>query len=115
MTSVPISHTPEGLKPEETKHCPACNKALHLSATVCPYCGAIQPGTTVRMAKSRIGAALLAIFLGGFGIHKFYLGRTFWGIIYLLFFWTFIPQIIAFIEGILYLLMSDEKFFEKYG
>ncbi len=65
--------------------------------------------------KSRIAAALFAIFLGGLGIHKFYLGRVGWGIVYLLFCWTFIPAIVGFIEGIIYLTMSDEEFIAKYG
>lgn len=58
---------------------------------------------------------LFALFLGGFGIHKFYLGRIGAGVLYLLFFWTFIPSIIALIEGIVYLCMSDDRFHEKYG
>ena len=41
---------------------------------------------------------LLAFFLGGLGIHKFYAGKTGAGIAYLLFCWTFIPGIIALIE-----------------
>lgn len=65
--------------------------------------------------KIRIVAALLAFFLGGFGIHKFYLGRIGWGIVYLLFCWTFIPSIVAFIEFIIYLCTSDEDFARKYG
>ncbi len=65
--------------------------------------------------KSRIAAAILAFFLGGFGIHKFYLGQIGWGIIYLLFCWTFIPSIVAFIEFIIYLCTSDEDFARKYG
>lgn len=48
-------------------------------------------------------------------MHKFYLGQDGWGILYLLFFWTFIPSIVGFIEGILYLTMSDEDFTAKYG
>jgi len=32
----------------------------------------------------------------------------------LLFFWTFIPAIAAFIEGILYLTKSDEEFQRQY-
>ena len=43
---------------------------------------------------------LLAFFLGGIGIHKFYAGKTSSGILYLIFFWTFIPAFIAFIEFI---------------
>ena len=44
---------------------------------------------------------LFAFFLGGFGAHKFYAGKTAQGFLYLIFFWTFIPGIIAFIEFIL--------------
>lgn len=65
--------------------------------------------------KNRLVAALLALFLGGFGIHKFYLGQTFKGIIYLIFFWTLIPAIIALIEAIVLLVMSDEDFNKKYN
>lgn len=44
---------------------------------------------------------LLALFLGGIGVHKFYAGKIGAGICYLLFCWTFIPGIIAFIEAII--------------
>ncbi|GAB5375738.1 MAG: hypothetical protein AcusKO_22000 [Acuticoccus sp.] len=98
------------LNPAETKYCPGCGKALHVSATSCPECGASFTGR-----KNKVIAALLAIFLGTFGIHKFYLGRTGWGIVYLIFFWTMIPGFVGFIEGIIYLCMSDERFTEKYG
>ena len=56
---------------------------------------------------NKLIAALLALFLGGFGIHKFYLHRPIQGIIYLLLCWTWIPSLIAFIEGIVYLCMSQ--------
>jgi len=65
-------------------------------------------------SQSRLVAALLAIFLGGVGIHKFYMGSIIWGIIYLFFCWTFIPAIIGFIEGIYYLSISDITFMEHY-
>lgn len=60
-------------------------------------------------------AVVLALLLGGIGAHKFYLGRVGWGIIYLLFCWTFIPSLIAFIEAIIYVTMSDQAFAQKYG
>ena len=60
--------------------------------------------------KNRVTAGLLAILLGGLGIHKFYLGKTGTGILYLLFFWTGIPAIIGLIEGIIMLTQSDEEF-----
>ena len=44
---------------------------------------------------------LLALFLGGLGVHEFYAGKTGLGILYLLFCWTFIPAIIALIEAII--------------
>ena len=65
--------------------------------------------------RNKVVAALLAFFLGGIGVHKFYLGQIGQGVIYLLFSWTFVPAIVAFIEGIIYLTMSDEAFFVKYG
>ncbi len=60
--------------------------------------------------KNKIVAGLLAIFLGGFGVHKFYLGRTGMGVLYLLFCWTYIPAFIGFIEGIIYLASNDHNF-----
>lgn len=65
--------------------------------------------------KSRVGAVVLALLLGGLGLHKFYLGRVGWGILYLVFCWTFIPSFIAFIEGVIYACTSEEKFAAKYG
>ena len=66
-------------------------------------------------SKSKIAAGILAIFLEDLGIHKFYLGRPIQGIIYLLFFWTGVPGVVGFFEGIIYLLMSDSSFGNKYG
>lgn len=64
--------------------------------------------------KSRVTAGILAILLGGFGAHKFYIGKTGIGIAYLLFCWTGIPSIIGLIEGILYLTKTDTEFQQKY-
>lgn len=68
-----------------------------------------------KSSKNKLVAALLAIFLGGIGIHKFYLGQVGWGILYIIFCWTWIPLIIGFIEGIIYLTMSDKDFAAKYS
>jgi len=65
--------------------------------------------------KNKTVAALLAFFLGGIGIHKFYLGNIGWGILYILFCWTWIPSIAAFCEGILYLMMSEDAFNKEYN
>jgi hypothetical protein len=52
---------------------------------------------------SRLVAALLAFFLGGLGIHRFYVGRTTSAVFMLIFFWTFIPSVIALIDFVLIL------------
>ncbi len=49
--------------------------------------------------KNPTTAVLLALFLGGLGAHKFYLGNTVAGIIYILFCWTTIPSWIALFEA----------------
>ena len=71
------------------------------------YMTAINPAWPV---KSKIAAGILAIFFGGIGIHKFYMGKIGMGILYLCFCWTGIPEVVGFIEGIIYLCSSDENF-----
>ncbi|ORT99821.1 putative membrane protein [Anaerovibrio sp. JC8] len=57
---------------------------------------------------NKIAYGILAILLGGFGIHKFYSGKTMWGIIYILLCWTGIPAILALVEGIIGLTTKDD-------
>ncbi len=61
-------------------------------------------------SKSRAKATFFAQFLGMIGVHKFYLGKTVPGVIYLVFCWTGIPSIIALIETIMMVSMSDYDF-----
>lgn len=63
--------------------------------------------------KSKAAATLWGAFLGGFGAHKFYMGSWGWGIVYLLTFWLYIPFIVALVEWIRYVLMTDEEFYAK--
>lgn len=65
--------------------------------------------------RSKSTAAVLALLLGGLGVHRFYLGQNLWGIIYLLFSWTFIPAIVAFFEFFVLLFMSEDSFNQKYN
>jgi len=89
-------------------YCRGCGKEIHEMAEICTNCGVRQLTST--SDKNKITAGILALFLGGLGIHKFYMGNSGMGILYLLFCWTFIPAIVAFIEGIIYLTEPDEKF-----
>lgn len=65
--------------------------------------------------KNRGIAIILTLLLGGIGGHKFYLGKIGQGLLYLIFFWTLIPAILALIDLIVLLLMSDEDFHKKYS
>lgn len=60
--------------------------------------------------KSKIVAGVLGILLGGLGIHKFYMGNIFAGVVYILLSWTSIPSILGLVEGIICLVEDDEKF-----
>ncbi|MCI6581183.1 MAG: NINE protein [Oscillospiraceae bacterium] len=66
--------------------------------------------------KEKLVAGLLGILLGSLGIHKFYLGYTKEGVIMLLVslltcgIGAFVMEIIGLIEGIMYLVKSDEEF-----
>ncbi len=48
--------------------------------------------------RDEVVGVLLALFLGSFGLHHFYLRRTGLGILYACFFWTGIPGLIGFFE-----------------
>lgn len=73
--------------------------------------------------KSRITAGVFALVLGGFGVHKFYLGHKWPGVICILisltgiltlFISNIVLGIICVIEGIFYLTKSDEEFEQTY-
>jgi len=104
-------------------NCRECGKQISDQAEACPSCGIpilgrsqSQPAPILVAApKSRSAAVLLAMFLGGLGLHKFYLNRPGWGVIYLIFSLTLIPAIIGFLEGLGYLFMSEQVFQEEYG
>jgi len=67
--------------------------------------------------NKKILAGVLAIFLGWLGVHKFFLGHTKEGIIHIII--TIVScgsagSIIGIIEGIIYLLKTDEEFYQTY-
>jgi TM2 domain-containing membrane protein YozV len=63
--------------------------------------------------KDKTTAALLAIFLGWLGAHKFYLGKAGLGIVYILFYC--ITWFVGIIEGICMLCMDEKEFDLKYN
>lgn len=109
------------IKSSDEKFCTECGEIINIKSEICPKCGVRQmasPNTlsgTASNGKNKIVAALFALFLGGIGAHKFYLGQVVLGIIYLVLCWTFIPALLGFIEFIIFLTMNDETFNRKYG
>jgi TM2 domain-containing membrane protein YozV len=142
MSSVAVEDAGVIGTPVQTVECPFCAEQINARAKKCRQCGetvdvtlrsaeealrasdrqagvvinnSISTPTFQRPMKSRGAAILLALLLGGLGGHKFYLNRTGQGILYLIFCWTFIPGIIAFVEAIVYACTSEEAFHYKYG
>ena len=98
------------------KYCPNCGAEIKDGATFCSKCGTKtstgkkpvegQPVNNANVQpKSKIAAGLLQIFLGGFGVGRFYLGYTGIGVAQILVTWLTcgIGGIWPFIDGILIL------------
>lgn len=68
-----------------SSYCPNCGQATMPGANACTSCGVLltQP-VPAGEQKSKVAAGLLGIFLGGFGVHNFYLGNTSRGLIQVL-------------------------------
>ncbi len=95
----------------DEKFCSECGKIIKIKAEICPKCG-VRQRNNERVSKTAL--LLLTFFLGGFGAHKFYLGKNWQGFFYLIFCWTWIPGLIALIEFIIYAFTSSEVLQEKY-
>ncbi len=108
------------------KYCTSCGSKIEESSKFCQNCGSPQDGnefvnygnsksTNVTGSvnngtgpRSKIAAGLLGVFLGGWGIHNFYLGYTTKGVIQIVvtIVTCGIGAIWGFIEGILILVGS---------
>lgn len=117
----------ERVKGEHEKFCHECGDIIRVKAEICPKCGVRQPFASpldINQIKSftgqggprsRVTAGILGILLGGLGIHKFYLGKPVWGVVYILLVWTFLPAILGLIEGLNFLVMSDKVFNDRHA
>jgi TM2 domain-containing membrane protein YozV len=101
-------------------HCPSCGKENLQGVFFCAFCGASigapqgnvgYGASTSGEAKSKLAAGLLGVFVGGFGIHRFYLGYVGIGIaqIIVTVCTCGVGHIWGFIEGILILVGSINK------
>ena len=93
-------------------YCSNCGNPTASSLEVCLSCGFSlkrQEEIPEGERKSKLAAGLLALFLGGFGIHNFYLGFTGKGVAQILLSCTGISSIWAFVEGILILCGKIDK------
>lgn len=93
-----------------SSYCPNCGAATDPHASCCVNCGtALTRPVPQGEQKSKMAAGLLGIFLGGFGVHNFYLGNTGKALAQLLItvltcgFGSFISGIWGLIEGIMIL------------
>lgn len=77
------------------------------------------PAATPTHDRNKYVAAVLAFFLGVFGIHRFYLGRTGSGIVMLVLTITLFGIVLsglwALIDTVRYLVMSDAEFAHRYA
>ena len=77
-----------------------------------------QGSQQVPRRKSKVAAGLLALFIGGLGIHKFYLGYVGAGFIHIILTFTIIGipvnWVITLIEAIIYFTKSDENFYQTH-
>lgn len=111
-----------GVEVNPDVYCPSCG--MRVEGRFCPDCG-ININGNASVAKdsasvcvdgrtpdkwvSKVAYGLLAIILGGLGIHRFYAGKILSGVIYLLLFWTFVPAVLGLIEGIIALTRDGDQ------
>jgi TM2 domain-containing membrane protein YozV len=93
------------------KFCASCGQQILEKAEICPACGVRAKSAN---GLSKVALLLITFFLGGMGGHKFYLKKYGQGILYFLFFWTYIPALAALIEFIIYCTRSEDELQRQY-
>ena len=104
-----------------------CKRKISSTTPNCSHIASVSPQSTDAAPAAELTSKdegrevskalllLLTFFGGGLGAHKFYLGKYWQGALYLLFFWTLIPALIALIEFIVYAFTGAERLNEKYS
>lgn len=137
----PVAHAGQPASPQASppsapgKYCHSCGASINVLAEVCPHCGVRQhisslahgisfhkqTNANIRdVSGTKLAAGLCGIFLGGLGIHKFILGLNTAGLVMLLItlllcgIGAIIVGVVGLIEGIIYLVKSDEDFYQTY-
>ena len=110
-TSLESAH---GQRSADEKYCVSCGALINKQAEFCPECGVDQPSSG-SSDSDQVAAGILAILLGGLGVHKFYQGNMKLGVLYLCLFWTAIPALLGLVEGILMLVADEEEYERKYA
>src|ERR1700690_3194860 len=77
---------------------PSASKESPMSSVPYPNPQAIFYQQYESVRRDEVMGILLALFLGGFGIHHFYLRRTGLGILYCIFCWTGVTTFLGFVE-----------------
>lgn len=115
--------------------CTECGKQIDDSVVFCDNCGAKQelPGTGLNTSQHKTGktrspvpppsgntksqtvATILCALFGWLGVHRFYLGPIWLGVLYLLFSCTLIPALVAFIETFVIAFSSQQSWARKYN
>lgn len=110
----------------EINYCKECGGKVNPKAIICVNCGCSTRKVNNNIkSKNRYVAAILAFFLGGLGIHEFYIDNKGKGIMLLLFclvggvitygISSAICWIIALVDMIKFLMMTDEEFSNRYN
>ncbi|MDR2584353.1 MAG: NINE protein [Fibromonadaceae bacterium] len=61
-------------KQADEKFCSSCGAIIKIIAEICPKCGVRNARPTA--SKNKTTVLLLCLFLGCFGVHRFYVGKT---------------------------------------
>ena len=104
----------------DTQYCMECGSIIKRSDIICPYCGVRVDNRARSFNKDRTLFAMLAIFGGWLGLHRFYMSQNKLGVIYAvgsvisLAIVIPVPWLVGIGEGIRALVKDDDWFQEKF-